>query len=767
MTCLLSVNRKYTGKLARDDNRWGRFNKSFELEALGANAIAQEIQRGHAITAAHFKKRTTDNLQGVQHIGLDFDTEDERSTLETLQAHPFLSQYAAIFHTTSSHKPEAPRARVLLVLDKPIKEAQQYACYIEALHWKLGLPVDAQCKDAVRVWFGAEDCEIVAEPGRALPVTVLDDLRAEFEAHQSTQEEQRKAESHALDTSASIYPDKALDEAIRDAAAGNRNVTGFRLALRLRDSSLTQSEAWPYMEQFQIGVESLGNHPYSTEEALRSLKSAYSKRPQGANEAQLIADVEALELLTWEGKFAGDGRSARYRFVAALAQIFLTAGRTQQVDLPVRSFAEFGINRNYAMLYLRILEGNQILVIDAKSNGKKASRYSLNLDKIRNMRHEGDIQAGVAAPPAVVCHPRDALFSDTESVIDDAAAGSDDAGAFLRDATPAQLELYRELSPLPHFQRSARVDPRCWALSRELPRDCFGETALRIIATLGAKDGLTKGELAEESCTSRSTVTRKVQLLEQIGVTQVEAGNKASAHSVSLTENWYEKLREVEPALTTFGTGAQRVQQVSRERRRWHGKQLEWNELDADSRKVSETTVENATERIEELDTTKTLLMQRRVSFCEAQGIARKSIPPLGDRGKPHISERSSIWDKTIEEDDAREVEPVQPAEAESSQGQLIKQCDSIPCDANELIQEIEGVLSAAESDQTVLPTDLENGADNKAEDRPWWADAPLPTFGGRAGAGAAAQAAIAASENQRLAMGQRIEKKQRRRRHK
>jgi len=70
-----------------------------------------------------------------------------------------------------------------------------------------------------------------------------------------------------------------LQRALAVASPGNRNCTGFWLACQLRDLGLDESEAEGYMIQYANGVPP-GDHPYTAEEALASLRSAYKREPR-------------------------------------------------------------------------------------------------------------------------------------------------------------------------------------------------------------------------------------------------------------------------------------------------------------------------------------------------------------------------------------------------------------------------------------------------------------------------------------------------------
>lgn len=147
-------------KLAYGDPEWSRFNASFVNRELDAMSLALLIQEGHPFTTWHSRHwRHGKNFICGQHLGLDFDTEDERSTIETLLGDSFIGKYAALIYTTPSHTPAAPRARVVFLLDRPIQQASNYALSATTLLWMFG-GADRQCKDPARFFYGSQGCDL-------------------------------------------------------------------------------------------------------------------------------------------------------------------------------------------------------------------------------------------------------------------------------------------------------------------------------------------------------------------------------------------------------------------------------------------------------------------------------------------------------------------------------------------------------------------------------------------------------------------------------
>lgn len=165
-----------------DTARYSWLNGSFENVEWKQTAIASAINDGRPITTWHRKHwRNSENYQCGQHIGVDFDTEDRRSTLQALTKDTFIRKYGFLVYTTPSHRPEAPRARVLFLLDTPIMQAANYALASAALLWVFG-SADRQCKDPCRFFYGARPgaCEM-EWIARELPLEVVKHLITEYQ----------------------------------------------------------------------------------------------------------------------------------------------------------------------------------------------------------------------------------------------------------------------------------------------------------------------------------------------------------------------------------------------------------------------------------------------------------------------------------------------------------------------------------------------------------------------------------------------------------
>ena len=194
MTNIAVSNYTLTKKIPPGDPFWPQFNAGFQNKELSTVEIMDTIYAGRAVTTQHKNNwRTSENYLCGQHIGLDFDNEDQTSTIDALVKDKFISKYASFIHTTISHKPEAPRARVMFLLDSPIYQAKNYTLAASALLWLFGT-ADRQCKDAVRFFYGAPGCN-VEFLGNILPVEVIKKMIQNYK--DSGQAEKRQAERKA------------------------------------------------------------------------------------------------------------------------------------------------------------------------------------------------------------------------------------------------------------------------------------------------------------------------------------------------------------------------------------------------------------------------------------------------------------------------------------------------------------------------------------------------------------------------------------------
>lgn len=125
----VGINRMLPGrKLPPGDPLWGQYTRSFFTQEITPEQFLNLTAVRHFAFCPEMKDgyRIKTNFISAQHIVLDFDTEDERSSISSLLCNPLIAQYAHHIYTTPSHTPEKPRARVVFILDEPITDLAQY-----------------------------------------------------------------------------------------------------------------------------------------------------------------------------------------------------------------------------------------------------------------------------------------------------------------------------------------------------------------------------------------------------------------------------------------------------------------------------------------------------------------------------------------------------------------------------------------------------------------------------------------------------------------
>lgn len=267
------------GKLPPGDVRWARFNDSFVNQELETFDIANAIYTGHSYAAWHNGRRKDANFVCGQHIAVDMETHDERSSIEHLMGLDFVRVYASLIYSTPSHTEADPRSRILFLLDTHIDSASAYEAAIRFVY-SLFPGSDLACVDSSRFFYGNKDCRI-EWLDNTLPLAHLRSYYARWQ-HIIAPPPARKqplpaSAQQASAATSKLTPDIFLDYAIRDSGGEGRNNRGYRLAHQLREAGLSQFEAEDYMRLYQQAVERNGPHNYTEAEALLNLRSAYTK----------------------------------------------------------------------------------------------------------------------------------------------------------------------------------------------------------------------------------------------------------------------------------------------------------------------------------------------------------------------------------------------------------------------------------------------------------------------------------------------------------
>ncbi len=177
----VSINRyPVDAKIPGGDPSWGRFNAGFDNTHVTPEQFADKIYNGHSFTTWHKDhRRITANYLLGQHIALDFDSGDNNSDMWNLINNTLIKKYAGFLYTTMSHTEEAPRCRVVFLLDQPIMQAKNYGMAATALLW-LFSGADRNCKDAVRFFYGSKHCEFQIL-GNVMPIEKIKHIITQYQ----------------------------------------------------------------------------------------------------------------------------------------------------------------------------------------------------------------------------------------------------------------------------------------------------------------------------------------------------------------------------------------------------------------------------------------------------------------------------------------------------------------------------------------------------------------------------------------------------------
>jgi len=210
-TYKISIGPSLDGKIPPGSPMWGKFNGSFRNLDIPASQFANMIYEKHTFTTWHKDNwRKSDNYILGQHIGVDFDTGDELSSIPHLLADPFVSKYASVVYATPSHTVEAPRARVVFLLDQPIHQPKNYVLAVSTLLWLFGSAADRQCKDPVRFFYGGRrDANIEFLPN----VLPLEKFKIMIEQYRRTGQQERHNQGKPY--KAQTTDEKTVQDALR------------------------------------------------------------------------------------------------------------------------------------------------------------------------------------------------------------------------------------------------------------------------------------------------------------------------------------------------------------------------------------------------------------------------------------------------------------------------------------------------------------------------------------------------------------------------
>ena len=230
------ISRHVKGKMPKDATKddWREFHTSFRAVNTTAHGLAVEIYRGYSFCPLYFGRRLKQNFVRAWHIAVDFDTADDRSSLESLSQIDLVKNFASFAYTTASHKPEQPKARVVWILEESITDLELFENLFKALLWKIPF-ADQGVKDGLRLYYGSPLCTVWGNWSLMPPITV-DKIITEYqEAHPKRVEIERAVKVSPSDVGMT-YLDKKREIVLGKLAAardGEKHKTLFNMAILL------------------------------------------------------------------------------------------------------------------------------------------------------------------------------------------------------------------------------------------------------------------------------------------------------------------------------------------------------------------------------------------------------------------------------------------------------------------------------------------------------------------------------------------------------
>ena len=215
---------------------WARYYRTFRRAWLTPRQLAEHVWRGHAFTPVWEGARREECFVSAGHLALDFDAGDETSSLDFLmRPGSFADMFASFGYSTPSSTLEAPRSRVVFVLEFPILSAAEFRAVYQAVAWWMagdGSVTDPSCKDALRLYYGSPRCRVKTNwsvLGNGTLDYVMGEYRKANPARRPLQTPLRVVD-HAPARGLVEWKRRRILDAVRGAPPGERHLTLLRRA---------------------------------------------------------------------------------------------------------------------------------------------------------------------------------------------------------------------------------------------------------------------------------------------------------------------------------------------------------------------------------------------------------------------------------------------------------------------------------------------------------------------------------------------------------
>lgn len=559
-----------------------------EHRTVAIDELVELIQNGHALGAICAGQHIYENYIGRQDIQVDIDSGDfGDNPIPYFVEHSFIKKYCYLIYRTRS----SGHCRLLFRVSKQITNPVQYVRYATELVRMFG--ADSTAVSPAQLWYTCTGCD-VAIIGNSLPMPVLDKLVR-----------QNSDGGDYVPPTVAGNPETLLQHALDTAQPGYRNQSGFELALSLRHLNAPYELAYRCMERFQSVVTTRGDHPYTLNEAKSTLKSAYNHRKYTENETinrvRIAATSGVIDLPV-------NVRRTLYAILEAMEQI----GRTTNVELSYRQIcraASWHLDHATVWRHVPVIKAAGLLRV--YQTDKKRLTYTLVLPVsaircIIETQHTGleenekQEEQSPVTPLPVCC------VSDMHLI---------------------QAQTFRELQHSSAAETNAKIHPKLAANDEEMTVR-FGSSFQAIIAVLAAMPGGvdSQEDLAHLAGLSKRCTINTVKSLEIAGL--VETCKKWRTKSVKLVSSWRERLRDLEPGLTTFGRGVLRSEKYLSQRIVYH-QHIADQADDNDTRLAHDELVERATGEKFIIEIQKSAAMDERKDYAQRQGMDATSAPAI------------------------------------------------------------------------------------------------------------------------------------------
>lgn len=145
--------------------------RSFVNEELSPAVLLDRVLEGRSFSPWFGEPRGMDTWQSVQFVGVDLEKHRD-AALEVACANRFYQLYGAFAYTTMSHQWDAPRSRLVFLLDQPVLDKESWHWGAKAVCEMWGIASDVAAADRGRSFLGSPGA-MVHVNGKILKASTL------------------------------------------------------------------------------------------------------------------------------------------------------------------------------------------------------------------------------------------------------------------------------------------------------------------------------------------------------------------------------------------------------------------------------------------------------------------------------------------------------------------------------------------------------------------------------------------------------------------